>query len=873
MYLRTVFSFLFLMSRIVSAHDVSDYKTMFDKAIPHINKELADLFERNYEMDKDYVILRADNESMPGHSIIMRISEPKEGSLSRQQSYPVQIQPERQERFHHDDYESKYDRYESSSWDANTYDRNGSINGPSIKCVFTADEFNKPLMQHGVAKVVKRYESLSVQDFEDLFIDNTLPAHQRTATYFDSLSWTDQSYIFSRIELYQFEPFRTFLMKFPRCRELLQGCINHIQANGAFTQRIKKIRSFANRDPLQVITKINHNLLREMQKQQQSKEQHSYAQYESQCIAHQQEQRTQLEHLLTAYCSSANAPPNKNARKHALQKSLDDNFLTHARTSIVPDTIKSVIKQHELENTFCMLDRGSDIQLHLQSEFFSILEQVAQQQPSNKSEQDLHTTIVSSVDIANDYTVAGFIGQAIAWTDAAWAVLAYAQQCCDKVRIAGTYLNFRANNCAYQGDYMHAAGYGLASLFCHAWASFDYVIAAGQGVAQGTSNVATSIVQCGKTIVELDKDKVYNATQKIVETLCSGSKFLYLLEDIEFDLACDNDQGAMAKLEGLADTCLIIQGNLQEKLQQIRHTTKHEIVTQSCAYVTQGFLVGKMLTVFQSLFAAAHVEAVQILEVANKTKQTVTQVEKAHSLRLLSDILKTNMPLTPDAAAATITVGPVVKTTIQSLTDLTSVGACLKNVSTDAALGVVTDELIHLQNNAAQSNVPKHLRRSILTQPLLDPDDPDKNKNSKDNEKESVKREKVLDSVDTYEQARNKALEIIGEVDPHTVEPHIGRIGVGKGKITGVDWHDGKVTLRLDWDPNKGPHINITDYRRGWGSSGRSVAIPFKGDLDLVKSLLRHLNTTESVDVAIEVLKRLDKEKSLLLLLENSQRK
>lgn len=857
----------------MSAHDASDYKTMFDKAMPHINKEIADLFERNYEMDKDYVILRADNESMPGHSIIMKISEPKEGSLFSQQSYPIHIQQERPERFHHEDCESKYDRYESSGWDANTNDRHSSTNGPSAKWVFTADEFNRPLTRYGVAKVVKRYESLSVQDFEDLFIDNTLPVHQRTAAYFDSLSWTDQSYIFSRIELYQFESFRKFLMKFPRCRELLQSCINHIQSNDPFIRRIKKIRSFAKRDPIQVITKITHKLLLDMQKQQQSKEQQSYAQYESQCIVHQQKQRTELEHLLTTYSAPGNESPNKNLRKQVLQKSLDENFLTHARVSIVPDAVKSVIKQYGLENTFCMLDRGSDIQLHLQLELFSILEQVAQEQPSNKSEQDLHTTIVSSVDIANDYTVAGFIAQATVWTDAAWALLAYAQQCCDKARIAGTYLNSRANNCAYQGDYMHAAGYGLASLFCHAWASFDYVIAAGHGVAQGTSNVTTSIFQCAKTIVELDKDKVYNATQKTLETIFIGSKFLYLLEDIEFDLACDNDQAAMAKLEDLADTCFVIQSTLQEKLQQIRHTTKHEIVTQSCAYVTQGFLVGKMLTVFQSLFAAAHIEAIQILEVANKTKNAAEHAETAHSLRLLSDILKTNMPLAPDTATATIAAGHVVETTAQSLANLTAVDACLKNISTDAVLGVVVDELMHLQNNAEQSNVPKHLRRSILTQPLLNPDDPDKNKNNKDNEKEPVKREQVLESVDTYEQARNKALEIIGEVDPHSVEPHIGRIGVGKGKITGVDWHDGKVTLRLDWDPNKGPHINITDYRRGWGSSGRSVAIPFKGDLDLVKSLLRHLNTTESVDVAIEVLKRLNKEKSLLLLLENSQRK
>lgn len=48
-----------------------------------------------------------------------------------------------------------------------------------------------------------------------------------------------------------------------------------------------------------------------------------------------------------------------------------------------------------------------------------------------------------------------------------------------------------------------------------------------------------------------------------------------------------------------------------------------------------------------------------------------------------------------------------------------------------------------------------------------------------------VKREQLFPKVKTYEQARNLALKIIGEVDPHSGKPHIGTVGVGEGKIVG----------------------------------------------------------------------------------------
>lgn len=104
-----------------------------------------------------------------------------------------------------------------------------------------------------------------------------------------------------------------------------------------------------------------------------------------------------------------------------------------------------------------------------------------------------------------------------------------------------------------------------------------------------------------------------------------------------------------------------------------------------------------------------------------------------------------------------------------------------------------------------------------------------------------VKREQVLPKVKTYEQARNLALKIIGKVDPHSGKPHIGTVGVGEGKIVGRRWHGKKVIMRLDYDPIKGPHVNVTDFRTGKGIDGISVAIPFEGDLQTVKQLLKYL--------------------------------
>lgn len=124
-------------------------------------------------------------------------------------------------------------------------------------------------------------------------------------------------------------------------------------------------------------------------------------------------------------------------------------------------------------------------------------------------------------------------------------------------------------------------------------------------------------------------------------------------------------------------------------------------------------------------------------------------------------------------------------------------------------------------------------------------------------------REQMLPRVKTYEQARNKALEIIGEVDPHSGIPHIGKQGVCKDKLVGRSWHGDKVTLRLDHDPVKGPHINLTDYRAGKGTKGISFYIPFEGDQATVKELLKHLNNAPSLQYAKAVFEKLGDQQNL----------
>ncbi|MFW5430829.1 T7SS effector LXG polymorphic toxin [Bacillus pumilus] len=105
------------------------------------------------------------------------------------------------------------------------------------------------------------------------------------------------------------------------------------------------------------------------------------------------------------------------------------------------------------------------------------------------------------------------------------------------------------------------------------------------------------------------------------------------------------------------------------------------------------------------------------------------------------------------------------------------------------------------------------------------------------------KGEQLLDKVKTYEQARNKTVDIVGDLGPNS-QPYTGTLksSAGYGKVVGRQSADGKVRWRLDYDPKKGPHINIEDFRNGKGANARKIAIPFEGNENTFKSLLKHLN-------------------------------
>ena len=107
--------------------------------------------------------------------------------------------------------------------------------------------------------------------------------------------------------------------------------------------------------------------------------------------------------------------------------------------------------------------------------------------------------------------------------------------------------------------------------------------------------------------------------------------------------------------------------------------------------------------------------------------------------------------------------------------------------------------------------------------------------------RQSTGREIVLDKVKTFQQARNMALEILGDLG-HDAQKSWGKQGVCKGKMVRRETAMGNAGWRLDWDPVKGPHINIDDFRKGKKAQALEIAIPFEGDESTVKSLLKHLN-------------------------------
>lgn len=104
--------------------------------------------------------------------------------------------------------------------------------------------------------------------------------------------------------------------------------------------------------------------------------------------------------------------------------------------------------------------------------------------------------------------------------------------------------------------------------------------------------------------------------------------------------------------------------------------------------------------------------------------------------------------------------------------------------------------------------------------------------------------ETILKSEKSWESARNKALGIVGNLGADS-KPVIGRLEVsaGNGKVIGRQSSDGKVGWRVDYDPEKGTHINIWDYSQGKGP-GKAVkqVIPFEGNEKSFETILKQLN-------------------------------
>jgi RHS repeat-associated protein len=86
----------------------------------------------------------------------------------------------------------------------------------------------------------------------------------------------------------------------------------------------------------------------------------------------------------------------------------------------------------------------------------------------------------------------------------------------------------------------------------------------------------------------------------------------------------------------------------------------------------------------------------------------------------------------------------------------------------------------------------------------------------------------IIVEKNSFEQARNHALDLIGEINPATRIPVVGKFGGQKGKVVGFETRvDGEFKrFRVDFDPVKGPHINT---EVGTGASRIKHAVQFPG--------------------------------------------
>ncbi len=99
----------------------------------------------------------------------------------------------------------------------------------------------------------------------------------------------------------------------------------------------------------------------------------------------------------------------------------------------------------------------------------------------------------------------------------------------------------------------------------------------------------------------------------------------------------------------------------------------------------------------------------------------------------------------------------------------------------------------------------------------------------------------------------------ISDVDKSTAAPFVctfdpkGAKNVCCDKIAGIQWHEGKVVLRVDFDEAKGAHFNLSDCR-----SGKKVklAVPLEGGEAAVAEFLVLLNNPETITAALEMYKK-----------------
>ncbi|MFL0185004.1 polymorphic toxin-type HINT domain-containing protein [Tenacibaculum maritimum] len=94
-----------------------------------------------------------------------------------------------------------------------------------------------------------------------------------------------------------------------------------------------------------------------------------------------------------------------------------------------------------------------------------------------------------------------------------------------------------------------------------------------------------------------------------------------------------------------------------------------------------------------------------------------------------------------------------------------------------------------------------------------------------------------------FEQARNIALELVGDLGAEARNT-VGRLkkAYGHGKIIGRESKDKLVRWRIDYDPVKGAHINVEDFRGGKGKKALKYSIEFEGGEKAYKKLIDNLN-------------------------------